>query len=101
MELERSEARKSEPKKTGEAGKEANWEIIYCCPNRDFQFRSGREQDPGPRGSPQEPQAPVDDEADEPLFVLTANTESCAASLLLWHLGHSAFCLPYTRASNW
>ena len=64
---------------------------------------SGREQDPGPRGSPQEPQAPPDDRAAELFFAVTvtANTESCGASLWLWHLGHSAFSLPYTRASNW
>ena len=34
-------------------------------------------------------------------LALTANTESCGASLLPWHLGHSAFCFPYTSASNW
>ena len=66
------------------------------------QFRSGREQAPGPRGSPQAPQALPADGVAELLFVfaLTANTESCGASSLLWHLGHAAFCLPYTKASN-
>ena len=60
---------------------------------RSAQF--GSEQEPGPRGSPQEPQAPVDraGAAEVPL-ALTANTESCGASLLPWHLGHSAFWSP-------
>ena len=60
---------------------------------RPVQF--GSEHDPGPRGSPQEPQAPVDraGAAEVPL-ALTANTESCGASLLPWHLGHSAFWSP-------
>ena len=77
--------------------------MIYRRPNRDFQFRSGREQDPGPRGSPHAPQAPAEEGVDALPFAVavTANTESCGDSLLLWHLGHSAFCLPYTRASNW
>ena len=55
---------------------------------------SPREQAPGPRGSPQDPQARDGDaEGDEP-FAETANTESCGSSLVAWHLGHSAFCLP-------
>ena len=66
---------------------------------------SPSEQAPGPRGSPQDPQAPLEDEDedaevadglaedDEP-FAATANTESCGASLVDWHFGHSAFCLP-------
>jgi len=59
-----------------------------------IQFMSPREHAPGPRGSPQEPQAPLGDaEAVEPLAE-TAKTESCRSSLVVWHLGHSAFCLP-------
>ena len=57
---------------------------------------SPREQAPGPRGSPHDPQAPPDDgdaDADEP-FAETAKTESCGSSLVAWHLGHSAFSLP-------
>src|SRR4029077_2097909 len=58
------------------------------------------EQAPVPRGSPQAPQAPTGEvEATEP-FVATANTESLGINFLLSHLGHSAFWLPYTRASN-
>ncbi len=55
---------------------------------------SPSEHAPGPRGSPHDPHALVAEaEADEP-FVDTANTESCGSSLVAWHLGHSAFCLP-------
>ena len=53
------------------------------------------EQAPGPRGSPQLPHPPAEGALllAEP-FAETANTESCGASFLLWHLGHSAFSLP-------
>jgi len=64
---------------------------------------SPSEQAPGPRGSPQDPHAPVERELadeDEP-FPDTANTESCGASFLLWHFGQEALSLPYTSASNW
>ena len=65
------------------------------------QFISGIEHAPGPRGSPQLPQAPPIDGA-LPLapFAETANNESCGTSFRLWHFGHSAFSLPYTSASN-
>ena len=33
-------------------------------------------------------------------FAETANTESCGARRLLWHLGQEAFCFPMIRASN-
>jgi hypothetical protein len=52
---------------------------------------SGIEQVPGPRGSPQLPQAPTEGDALAELLAETANTESCRASFLLWHFGHSAF----------
>jgi len=59
------------------------------------------EQDPGPRGSPQLPQAPdavgVEDEA---ALACTANTESRDARFLPWHFGQLAFSLPSTRASK-
>jgi hypothetical protein len=45
---------------------------------------SPREQLPGPRGSPQDPQAPDDDgnaAGDDP-FADTAKTESCGSSLV-------------------
>lgn len=59
------------------------------------------EHEPGPRGSPQVLQALGEwEELPEP-FALTAKTESCGASFLLWHLGHSALSLPKTSASNW
>jgi hypothetical protein len=57
------------------------------------------EHAPGPRGSPQDPQAPRvgdaegDAEGDEP-FADTANTESWGSSFFVWHFGHSAFSLP-------
>lgn len=56
---------------------------------------SPSEQALGPRGSPQEPQPPDGDAdvADE-LLAETAKTESWGASLVVWHLGHSAFSLP-------
>jgi len=50
---------------------------------------SPREQAPGPRGSPQDPQPPGEDEgadaadeAEEP-FAETANTDSCGCSLVV------------------
>jgi len=59
------------------------------------------EHAPGPRGSPQDPHAPAGAaDGDEPLAD-TAKTDSCGASFLVWHFGHSAFSLPYTSASNW
>jgi hypothetical protein len=64
---------------------------------------SPSEQAPGPRGSPQEPHGPAEggfEDEDAP-FAETANTESCGASFLLWHLGQDAFSEPYTKASNW
>jgi hypothetical protein len=53
------------------------------------------EQAPGPRGSPHDPQGPDDGEGDEddPLAD-TAKNESCGASLVVWHFGHSAFSFP-------
>src|SRR5262249_16265778 len=68
----------------------------------DCQFR---EQEPGPRGSPQLPHGPVgtpslaSDRAGRPPE-LTANTESCFSSRRLWHSGHTAFLLPVTSSSN-
>jgi len=49
---------------------------------------------------PQPPTGLAEAEAAEP-FAATANTDSCAANFLLWHLGHSGFALPYNNASNW
>jgi hypothetical protein len=42
---------------------------------------SGREQEPGPRGSPQAPQLAGVDEADEPLADI-AKTDNCCVNLL-------------------
>jgi len=55
---------------------------------------SRMEQAPGPRGSPQLPQAPTEaGELAEPLPAI-AKTESCCVSFLLWHFGHAALPLP-------
>src|SRR6266403_2503670 len=64
--------------------------------------RSLSEQAPGPRASPHDPQGAGDIDGGEvaPLLADTANTESCGSNFLPWHFGHSAFCLPKTRASN-
>jgi hypothetical protein len=68
---------------------------------------SGNEQEPGPRGSPQLPQAPPDSEEksdapekDDDPFPATAKTDSFGVSFLLWHFGHCALSLPKTKASN-
>jgi len=61
------------------------------------------EQEPGPRGSPQLPQAPegiAEAEEDDDPFAETAKTESWGARLLLWHFGQEAFSFPITRASK-
>jgi hypothetical protein len=58
------------------------------------QFMSRSEQAPGPRGSPHEPQGPLGVVETEELFAETAKTESWGSSLVVWHLGHSAFSLP-------
>jgi len=63
-------------------------------PQRGIQSISRIEHAPGPRGSPQDPQAPMAGEALALPFVATAKVEICGASFLLWHLGHSAFRLP-------
>src|ERR1700722_7871897 len=63
---------------------------------RGSQFMSPSEHAPGPRGSPQEPHPPEEAagaDEDDPLAD-TAKTESCGESLVVWHLGHAAFCLP-------
>ena len=59
------------------------------------------EQEPGPRGSPQLPQAPdgAMGAAELPL-VCTANTDSKEAKFLPWHFGQLASFLPKTRASK-
>jgi hypothetical protein len=62
------------------------------------------EQAPGPRGSPHDPQGPLGlaEAADSWDFSpRTAKLESCWLSRLLSHLGHAAFCVPRTIASNW
>jgi len=52
---------------------------------------SAREQEPGPRGSPQDAQGLAEGaEGDDPL----AKTEIWGSSLVAWHFGHSAFSLP-------
>jgi hypothetical protein len=59
------------------------------------------EQEPGPRGSPQLPHAPVDEEELAELFAGAANTESCGLSFELLHFGQEAVFVPKTRASKW
>jgi len=59
------------------------------------------EHAPGPRGSPQLPQAPADAGAADELFAETAKTDSCwVSSLLLLQVGQTGFSLPNMRASN-
>jgi len=59
------------------------------------------EHAPGPRGSPQLPQAPEEAGAADELFAETAKTDSCWASfLLLLQVGQTGFSLPNTRVSN-
>jgi hypothetical protein len=59
------------------------------------------EHAPGPRGSPQLPQAPEEAGASDELFAETAKTDSCGVScLLLLQVGQTGFSLPNTRASN-
>src|SRR5579864_3286117 len=62
------------------------------------QFKSPREQAPGPRGSLQEPHGPAEaeeeEDAEDGLLAETANTESCGSSFVAWHLGQAAFSLP-------
>ncbi len=59
------------------------------------------EQEPGPLGSPQLPQAPDDmGAADEEALACTANTESCDARFLPLHFGQVAFSFPSSRASK-
>jgi len=66
----------------------------------EFQSRSGMEQEPGPRGSPQLPQAPGGMGAAEGDLACTANTDSCGAKFLPWHFGQRALSFPNTRASK-
>jgi len=61
---------------------------------------SGKEHEPGPRGSPQLPQAPEAEVVVPPPFVETAKTESWGARSLLLQLGQTALSRPNTRASN-
>jgi hypothetical protein len=68
---------------------------------RRYQSRSGMEQEPGPRGSPQLPQGPgAMGVADEDPLACTANTESCDARFLPLHFGQLAFSFPSSRASK-
>src|SRR5258706_8683352 len=73
---------------------------VRSCQWEGVNGQSSSEQEPGPRGSPQEPHGPACIEGAAPLFADTANTESCGASFLLWHFGHAALSLPKTSASN-
>ena len=64
------------------------------------------EQEPGPRGSPQLPQPPLDFEGADfaksplPFADPTANAENCCSSLVLSQAGQCAFFVPVTMASN-
>jgi hypothetical protein len=62
---------------------------------------SDREHAPGPRGSPQVPQAPDEALEKAPFLAGTAKTESWGDRLLLRHLGQEeGLSFPSTRASN-
>lgn len=77
--------------------------LCFSTSSITTQSKSGIEQAPGPRSSPQLPHGPTlpaSDPALEVPFEGTANTESCVISFLPWHLGQFAFWLPYTIASN-
>jgi len=59
------------------------------------------EHAPGPRGSPQLPQAPEGAGAADELFAETAKTDSWRVrSLLLLQVGQTGFSLPNTSVSN-
>ncbi|HTS34964.1 MAG TPA: hypothetical protein VMH04_04785 [Candidatus Solibacter sp.] len=74
--------------------RERNLRARGCRVGSSDQFILPIEHAPGPRGSPQEPQAPEGvADVDEP-FADTAKTESCGSSFVVWHFGHSAFSLP-------
>jgi len=61
---------------------------------------SGMEQEPGPRGSPHDPQGPATGaDADGP-FAETAKTDSFGVRFLPRHFGQTALSFPKTRASN-
>jgi hypothetical protein len=58
------------------------------------------EQEPGPRGSPHDPQGPATGaDADAP-FAETAKTDSLGVRFLPRHFGQMALSFPKTRASN-
>ena len=58
------------------------------------------EQEPGPRGSPQVPHAPMGLLLAGARSPPTAKLESCWLSRLLSHLGQAAFLFPSTIASK-
>jgi len=60
------------------------------------------EQDPGPRGSPQDPQGPIDSFADivEPPFAPTAKADRRLRSSSLSHDGHDGVWPARVRYSN-
>jgi hypothetical protein len=58
------------------------------------------EQEPGPRGSPHDPQGPaIGADADAP-FAETAKTASLGVRFLPRHFGQMALSFPKTRVSN-
>src|SRR5215475_6329672 len=68
---------------------------------QDAQFISSSEQAPGPRGSPQDPQAPLAlSVADDDFAPATAKRESCCSSLRLSRFGHLGVCDPITMVSK-
>jgi len=73
--------------------------IKMAGPWRSRQFML---QEPGPRGSPQDPQADgwlaVRGRTGDPCD--TANTDSCLSSASDWHSGHFAWREALTMASN-
>jgi len=56
--------------------------------------RQFMEQAPGPRGSPQLPQAPPPPDGDQPSVAPTPNGENCLSSLVVLHFGQAASAEP-------
>jgi len=58
------------------------------------------EQEPGPRGSPQVPQAPDPLDVAQLAVAPTPNAENCFASLVVLHFGQATTVEPCTNNSN-
>jgi hypothetical protein len=58
------------------------------------------EQAPGPRGSPQLPQAPPPPEGIHPPDADTPKAENCFSNFVAWHWGQTALVDPWTNSSK-